>query len=366
MENKLKIGIAHGDINGISYELIIKMMADNKLCEVCTPVLYGSSKVAAYYRKMLNVENFNLNSVQTAKEANPKRCNVVNCVDDEVKVEPGQETPESDEAAMLALNTALDALDGGELAAVVAAPVGIRAFHLQKAEGCTELLTNRYDARQATPLLVGNHLKVGFMTMHLPLHEVASHISLNSVLTKLKTLDHTLRRDFTIRKPRIAVLGLNPRTGGQEQGETEKEALVPAIAKARENGILAFGPYHADTFFTGMDYQKFDVVLAMYHDQGMIPFKTLEGNEGAVLVAGLPVVYTSSVSGTAFDIAGQGTGDETGLRNALYLAMDVYAPRKENTALASNPLQHYNVEGNANESDLNVDQIAGIRHQSED
>lgn len=364
MENRLKVGITHGDINGVAYEIVIKMMAENRICEVCTPVFYGSPKVAAYYRKNLTVENFNLNSIQSPQEANPKRCNVINCVDDAVKVDVGKETPESDEAAMSVLKRALDDLDHKELDVVVATPQGSRSFLSEEAGGYTGYLNKRYEVKSGMPLLVGERMKVAFVTENVPFKEIGPEITTGNILNKLKVLDYCLKRDFTIRKPRIAVLGLNPHTGENCMfGEEEKNVILPAIEKAREHGIMALGPYAPDSLFCGTDYEKFDAVLAMYYDQGMIPFKTLEGVEGAVLMAGLPVVCTSTVHGMAYDIAGQGIADETALRKAVYLAIDVYNTRMQNVALARNPLPHYDVAGNANETDMNVDQIAGVKEE---
>ena len=365
MDNRLLVGFYYFYVNGIGYELIIKMMAENKMCEVCTPVLFGSSKVAAYHRKVLNIENFNLNSIQKAQEANAKRCNIVNCVDDAIKVDLGQETAESDEAAMTALKVALDALDREEIQVLVGAPQGCRSF--QPAESCPAFLAARYDARNVMPLLVGEKMKMGFVTHHLPFREVSEQISINNIFYKLKLLNSCLQRDFTIRKPRIAVLGLNPHVGeGCMYGEEERNIIMPAIEKARNNGIMALGPYAPDSLFCGIEFEKFDVILAMYHDQGMIPFKTIEGNTGAVLLAGLPVVYTSTVHGTAYDIVGQGIGDESAMRNAVYLAMDVYQNRTMNEELTRNQLKHYDIASNSNESDLNVEQIAGVKNDTEE
>lgn len=364
MENRLKVGVTHGDVNGIGYELIIKMMAENRICEVCTPVLYGSSKVAAYHRKPLNVENFSLNSIQNAQDANSKRCNIINCVDDAIKVDLGKETPESDEAAMIALNVALDDLDGKRIEVLVGAPQGCNAFKPES--GCPAFLAKRYDAKNIMPLLVGEKMKMGFVTTHVPFQDIAANITVANIYNKLRLLDSCLKRDFTIRKPRIGVLGLNPHTGeGCMFGDEEKNVIVPAIEKARNSGIMAFGPYAADALFSGIEFEKFDVILAMYHDQGMIPFKAIEGYAGAVLMAGLPVVYTSTVHGMAYDIVGKDAGDESGMRNALYLAIDVYNNRMANAELQENPLRHYDIAGNANESDLNVEQIAGLKNDAE-
>lgn len=364
MENRLIVGITQGDVNGIGYELLIKAMAENRICEVCTPVLFGSSKVAAYHRKALNIENFSLNNIQRPQEANAKRCNIINCVDDAIKVDLGQETPESDEAAMLALNTALEALDRKEIDVLVGSPQGCASF--QPASGCPDFFARRYEARNMMTLLVGEKMKMGFVTNHLPLSEVPANITFNAVYSKLKLLDNCLKKDFMIRKPRIGVLGLNPHSGENcLYGEEEKNVIIPAIEKARENGIMALGPYASDGLFSGIEFEKFDVILAMYHDQGMIPFKAIEGNGGAVLLAGLPVVYTSTVHGMAYDIVGQNLGDESGLRSAIYLAIDVYNNRMTNAELMCNPLKHYDIASNSNESDLNVEQIAGVKGEEE-
>ena len=367
MENKLRVGITHGDINGISYELIIKMMAENKICEVCIPIFYGSSKVAAFHRKSLAVENFNLTNINTPQEANAKRCSVINCVDDAVKVDLGKETPESDAAAMIALKAALDSLDKHEIDVVVASPQGCNSFQLEGAAGCIEYLAKRYNSKNVMPLLVGEKMKMGFVTTHIPFKDIESNITVGNIVAKLKVLDGVLKKNFTIRKPRIAVLGLNPHAGENcLYGDEEKNIILPALEKARENGIMALGPYAPDALFSGIDFEKFDAVLAMYHDQGMIPFKTIEGNAGAVLIAGLPVIYTSTVHGTAFDAVGQDQGDESGLRNAVYVAIDAYNNQVQNADLLKRPLPHYDIAGNTNESDLNVEQIAGVKEESGD
>ena len=199
MENRLTVGFTHGDVNGIGYELIIKMMAENRICEVCTPVLFGSSKVAAYHRKALNIENFSLNSIQNARDANPKRCNIVNCVDDAIKVDLGQETPESDDAAVLALKAALTALDRNEIDVLVGAPQGCNSF--KPAASCPVFFSERYETRNVMPLLVGEKMKMGFVTNHLPFRDIAGNITVNNIYCKLKLLDACLKKDFTIRKP---------------------------------------------------------------------------------------------------------------------------------------------------------------------
>ncbi|MGL5683310.1 MAG: PdxA family dehydrogenase [Marinifilaceae bacterium] len=363
MENKLKVGIAHGDVNGISYELIINIMEDNRLCEICTPILYGSSKVVAYHRKTLNLENLGFNSITSPQNANPKRCNIINCVDDEIKVELGQETPEADKAAMTALKRALDDLDRGDLDVVVMAPQTSASFAAENSHGVTDFLGRRYRARNIMPLLVGPNLRMSFMTNHIPLKDVASQINIDNCFFKIRQLSQTLQTDFTIDKPVIGVMGLNPHTTHEAMGEEETNVIVPAIERLRERGIMALGPYSAERLFTGVDYEKFDLVMAMYHDQGMIPFNTLVGKTGTMMFAGIPVVVTSTAHGVAYDIAGKGEADDTGMRNAIYMAIDAFNNRTQNMELSSNPLKHYDVGGNANETDMNVEQIVGIKEE---
>lgn len=362
MENRLTVGLAHGDVNGIGYELIIKMMTENKICDLCTPILFGSSKAAAYHRKALNIEGFALNSIQKPEEANAKRCNVINVTDDAVKVDLGRETRESDESAMLALRMALDSLDAGQICALAAAPQGFASFP----KGYLAYFAERYRVQQMMPLFVGEHLRIGFVTLHVPFREAAGAVTAERVYNKLVLLNDCLKTDFTIRKPRIAVLGLNPHAGeGGICGEEEKNALVPAITKARDAGIMALGPYSVEALFSTRAYEGFDAILAMYHDQGALPFRLIERNGGAVYFAGLPVVYTTTIHGMAYDIVGKGVADDTGMRKALYLGMDVYRNRKMNANLKKNPLKHYSIASNGNEGDLNVEQIAGVEKEKE-
>ena len=356
MENRLTVGFTHGDVNGIGYELIIKMMAENRICEVCTPVLFGSSKVAAYHRKALNIENFSLNSIQNARDANPKRCNIVNCVDDAIKVDLGQETPESDDAAVLALKAALTALDRNEIDVLVGAPQGCNSF--KPAASCPVFFSERYETRNVMPLLVGEKMKMGFVTNHLPFRDIAGNITVNNIYYKLKLLDACLKKDFTIRKPRIAVLGLNPHSGENcMYGEEEKNVIIPAIERARDNGIMALGPYAPDGLFSGVEFEKFDVILAMYHDQGLAPFKALAMDEGVNYTAGLPVIRTSPAHGTAYDIAGKGIASEDSFRQAIYVAIDVFRNRQREKEAHANPLRKQYYEKRDDSDKLKLDSV---------
>jgi len=359
---KLRIGIAHGDVNGIGYELIIKMLSDNKICELFTPVLFGSSKIAAYYRKSMKVDNFSLNNIQKPQDANKKRCNVINCINDEVKVEPGVETKESDEAAMTALRQGLDAVSSRKVDVLVAAPQRVSSYCVEGTSGCQDYLSKYFDVNNIMPFLIGEKVKIGFVSCYTPFNKIMQEITRENIVNKIKIMEYSLINDFMIEKPRIAVLSLNPYIGkGHKFGNEEYDVIIPSIESARELGIMALGPYNADQIFKNMDYSKFDAVLALYHDQGMIPFKSIEGNRGVMLMAGLPYVITTTVHGTAYDIVTQNKGDETALRNAAYVAIDVYRNRQINKEINANPLSHYDVSSNTNETDLNVEQIAGVR-----
>lgn len=361
MENRLNVGITHGDVNGISYELIIKLLLENRICELCVPILYGSPKVAAYYRKVLNVENFSLNTIKDPGEANGKRSNIIHCVDDNVKVDLGKETPESDQAAMIALKVALDHLDKKEIDVLALAPQGPGSFLLEGVNSLTEYLSKRYNAPEAMSLLVNEKMKMGFVAEYVKLRDVPSQITQKNIVKKLTLLDDTLRIDFTISKPKIAVLGLNPQVKCGQNGEEETNVIMPAIERARQNGIMAIGPFPADRFFSERMYEKFDAVLAMYYDQGVVAFKSLDEEDAACYVAGLPVICGTGLTDARYDIVGQDLGNEQGLRNALYLTMDVFVHREQNLELQKHPLPHYDIASNSNETDLNVEQIEGVR-----
>ena len=360
MENRLIAGITQGDVNSVAYELIIKLLDENQMCEFCTPVLYGSSKVASYYRKMLNTENFNLNAIKEVAEANSKRNNIINCVDDNVKVDVGKETPDSSRASMDALKYALDQLDKKLIHTLLISPQGKGSLLSEGSATLLEYLTKRYEMPDAMSLYVGGYMRVAFVSEQMKLSDALGQITPQNVTNKLKLLHDSLRLDFTIQKPKIAVLGLN----GDLQ-EEETKILVPVLENARQSAIVAMGPFPADRFFADQLYKKFDAVLAMYPEQGLIPFKSLEAEPGAVYVMGLPVVCTFALNDTEYEIAGKGEIDAQSFRNAFYLGMDVYMQRERNTQLLKNQLPHYDIVQNNNESDLNVEQIEGVRSETE-
>lgn len=339
---KVKVAITQGDINGIGYEIIFKTLADPKILELYTPVIYGSSKVAAYHRKALNIPNFSLNSIRSGEEAHPKRVNIVNCLDDNIRVELGKATDTGGKAAFEALKKAVEDLKNGVVDVLVTAPINKNATYSENFNfpGHTEFLADQFGGKSHIMLMVSSKLKVGVVTGHIPLKEVAGQLSIERVLEKIRVLDKTLRFDFTIRKPRIAVLGVNPHAGDEGLlGDEEINIIKPSIDVAREEGIMALGPYPADGLFGSGDVGRFDAVLAMYHDQGLAPFKSIAFSEGVNFTGGLPVIRTSPDHGTAFEIAGENKADETSFREAVYLAIDVFKQRKMHEKISADPLK---------------------------
>ncbi len=360
MENgKLKVGITQGDINGIGYEVIIKTLIDNRILDFCTPIVYGSSKIAAFHRKTLGIEDFNLNVITSAADANPRRANIINCVDDEVKVDLSKSTPEAGKSAFMALERATDDLKAGLIDVLVTAPINKKniqsdAFHFP---GHTEFLEQKFaTGKRGLMLSICDVMRVAILTGHLPLRDVYRYINVDNIVEKLEIFNQSLKADFGVMRPRIAVLGLNPHAGDNGLlGTEEQDAIIPAIKKANENGILAFGPYPPDGFFGAGSFKSFDGVLAMYHDQGLVPFKALSMEQGVNFTAGLPVVRTSPDHGTAYDKAGIGKASPDSFRQALYLACDIYQNRLHFEEISKNPLKKQREERNGRRNnDRNV------------
>lgn len=341
MSNKIKIGISQGDINGISYEIIIKALMDNRVNELCTPIIYGSPKVAAYHRKALDIENFSLNNINKVEEANDKRPNIINCIDENIRVELGKSTKMAGEASHQALEAAVKDLKEGKLDALVTAPINKHNIQSEefKYSGHTEYLQHVFGSGEVLMLMVSNLLKVGVVAGHVPVASLSEHITHTRILDKIRVMKHSLNYDFGIRKPRIAVLGLNPHAGDNGLlGTEEMEIITPAIEDATKEGILAQGPYPADGFFGSGNFAHFDGVLAMYHDQGLAPFKALVVDEGINFTAGLPVIRTSPAHGTAYDLAGKNESNHGSFLNAIYLAIDIFRNRSRFEEINSNPL----------------------------
>jgi 4-hydroxythreonine-4-phosphate dehydrogenase len=339
---KLKIGITHGDINGIGYEIILKTLSENYITDLCVPIVYGSSKIAAYYRKNIGLENFSFNLIKHPSEANLKRPNLINVLTDEYKAEPGIPSPTSGKAAFISLERATEDLKRGLLDAIVTAPIDKHAIKSANFDfiGHTEFLQQKFGSQNVLMFLISENLKIATVTNHVPLQEVKSLINTSIILEKLKILNQSLIKDFGITKPKIAILGLNPHAGDNGIiGKEENEIIVPALKLAREEKIMAMGPYPADGFFASLSYKKFDAVLSMYHDQGLIPFKLLSFETGVNFTAGLQVIRTSPAHGTAFDIADKNMANPSSFRHALYAAIDIYKKRMEYAEYTKNPVE---------------------------
>ncbi len=341
MKNKLKIGISHGDVNGISYEVIIKTLKDSRINEICTPIIYGSPKVAAYHKKALDIEDFSPTGISSPEEARGNKCYIINCVDENIRVELGKATESAGIDSYKALKEATDALESGTIDALVTGPVNKQ--NIQHSEfsysGHTEYLQARFKVDEVMMLMVSDLLKVGLVAGHVPISSLSSMITRELVVDKLKILAKSLLVDFGIRNPRIAVLGLNPHAGDDGLlGSEEQKQITPAILEAKELGITALGPYAADGFFGAGRFKLFDAVLAMYHDQGLAPFKSLSMDSGVNFTAGLPVVRTSPAHGTAYELAGKNKASAASFRNALYLAIDVARNRELYKEISADPL----------------------------
>lgn len=339
--DKIIIGITQGDINGISYEVIMKALADNRLFDLCTPVVYGSPKVAAYHRKALELENFSFNLIRTVDEAVAKKANLINCIDDSARVELGKSTPYAGEASLQALETAVKDLAEGKIDAVVTGPINKANIKSDRFNfnGHTEFFETRFKSDGVLMLMVNELMRIGVVTAHVPLANVNEYIVKDAVLNKLRILNKSLLADFGIRKPRIAVMGLNPHAGDSGLiGDEEINEIIPAINAAREEGIMAFGPFPADGFFGAGNYVRYDALLAMYHDQGLIPFKALTTEGGVNFTAGLPIVRTSPAHGTAYDIAGKNEASPDSFLKAIYMACDIYRNRIRHREITANPL----------------------------
>ena len=340
-EKRIRIGITQGDTNGVGYEVMLKTLEEPTILELCTPVIYGNPRILTYHRKGLNL-TMNFTPIQRADEAQNDRVNMVVVDDSEVKIEMGTPSPEAGQQALKALERALADYKAGKIDVLVTAPINKNtiqsdAFHFP---GHTEYIQDKVgDGSKALMILMNERLRVALVTTHLPISEVAKAITEDEVLGKLRILNGSLLRDFSISGPRIAVLSLNPHAGDNGLlGKEEQETIAPAIEKAQSEGINAFGPYAADGFFGSRAYEHYDAVLAMYHDQGLTAFKALAMDDGVNFTAGLPVVRTSPAHGTAYDIAGKGVADEASFRQAIFAAIDIWRNRQFYDEARENPL----------------------------
>lgn len=341
-EEKIIVGITQGDTNGIGLEVIIKTFLEPQMLELCTPVIFGSQKTASYHRKLLNIEDFSFNVIRDTSEANPKRANLINLYEEEINIELGKPTEISGKYAYKSLEAATNALEQKKIDVLVTAPINKNNIQSEnfRFPGHTEYLDEKFGKGNSLMLLVKDNLRIAVVTGHIPVTQVATQLSSEKIFKKITILHQSLIRDFGIRKPKIAVLGLNPHASDNGLiGKEEQEIIIPAINKTREENMLAFGPYPADGFFGNSTYKEFDAVLAMYHDQGLIPFKTLAFSDGVNYTAGLSIIRTSPDHGTAYDIAGKNCADPQSFRNAIYYALDIYKNRKMYEEITANPLK---------------------------
>ncbi|HVY75689.1 MAG TPA: 4-hydroxythreonine-4-phosphate dehydrogenase PdxA [Puia sp.] len=355
---KPAIGISVGDINGIGTELILKSFSDNRLLELCTPVIFGSNKLINFYRKSIPDSNLNYQHIKDLSRPFPKQVNVFNCWEEEVNITPGQLNDTGGKYAIKSLTAAVSALKDKKIQGLVTAP--IHKKNIQSPEfsftGHTPYLLQAFGMKDVLMLMSADNFRVGLVTEHVPVHDIAKYITRDIILSKLNILRDSLIRDFGIDKPRIAVLGLNPHAGDEGLiGREEEEIIKPAIKDAKHN-MLVFGPYPADAFFAHGHQLKFDAVLAMYHDQGLIPFKSLANGEGINYTAGLPAVRTSPDHGTAFDIAGKNKADHRSFLAAVFGCLEILEKRREYAENHKNPLKKMGAVVLAGAEDEKIDE----------
>jgi 4-hydroxythreonine-4-phosphate dehydrogenase len=340
IDNKVIVGISQGDINGIGLEVVLKTLLEPGIADICTPVLFSSQKTVSYYRKVLGLEEFSFNPMREFSQINSKKVNVFVCYEEEVNIEMGKLTEVGGKYAYISLEKATQALLDKNIDVLVTAP--INKSNIQgdnfKFVGHTEYLGSMLSGDPLMLMCSENGLRIAVATGHIPLKEVHSKLTIDGVARKILQLHESLRKDFGVRKPKIAVLGLNPHAGdGGAIGNEDKEIIIPAIEKAKTNGLV-YGPYSADAFFGNGTYKQFDAVLAMYHDQGLIPFKTIAFNEGVNFTAGLNAVRTSPDHGTGYDIAGKNQANEQSFKRAMYAAIDIFKNRQLHDEITENPL----------------------------
>ena len=356
---KIRVGITHGDINGVGYEVILKAFSDPTMMELCTPIVYGSPKVATYHRKAMDIQT-NFSIINVADEAQDGKLSILNCVDDELKVELTAATSDAGKAALDALERALQDYREGLIDVLVTAPINKHtiqsdAFHFP---GHTEYIEERVgDRRKALMILLKDDFRVALVTGHIPVKDISATITKELIMEKMSIFHRSLKQDFGIDSPRIAVFSLNPHAGDNGViGTEESEVIIPAMQEMIAKGIQCFGPYPADGFMGSGNFTRFDGILAMYHDQGLAPFKALAMDEGVNFTAGLPIVRTSPAHGTAYDIAGQGIASEASFRQAIYTAIDVYRNRIIDKEIHARPLRKQYHERRDDSDILKLDQ----------
>ncbi len=331
--HKPRIGITLGDYNGVGPEVVLKALSDNRILNFVTPVIYGSSRVISYYKKLFNIDELNYTQVRNKGQYAQKGINVINTSsEDTFEISPGRASTESGKAAFVALKQASSELKEGHIDALVTAPIDKHTIHSDEFpfKGHTEFLTQFFEASDSLMFMISDKLRVGLVTEHIPVKDIAASLTKEKIESKLKVMDHSLRKDFGIVKPKIAVLGLNPHAGDNGLlGEEENLIIRPVIADQKNKGRLVYGPFPADGFFAAGTYSKYDGVLAMYHDQGLVPFKSIAFGDGVNFTAGLPVIRTSPDHGTGYGIAGKNQANDGSLREAIYQAAEIFRQRNE-------------------------------------
>jgi 4-hydroxythreonine-4-phosphate dehydrogenase len=347
MDEKIKIGISIGDYNGIGAEVILKTLDDERMAKMANFVIYGHRSVLNHYAKILQLGHVQILDYKHEDKHNPKVLQVIPCWTDQVEVKPSEATDDAGAKALLALNAAADDLIAGHIDVLVTAPLNKQTVSKQLPDfrGQTEFIATKAGSENPMMMLVAERLKIGLVSGHVSLKEVPAKMEMLQIISKIEALHKTLKQDFLIDKPRIAVLGLNPHSGDNGLlGKEEKEIIAPSVIKARDKGILVMGPYSADGFFGAGSYLHFDAVLAMYHDQGLIPFKTIAFDTGVNFTASTGVIRTSPDHGTGYDIAGQGKANPDSMRAAIYLGIDIYQHRQTYKEMTANPLERVRLE----------------------
>lgn len=341
-ENRIRVGISQGDMNGIGPEVIIKTFADPMMLELCIPVVFSSQKIMSAHRKAIGLEEFNFNLVRDLEQLNTKRLNLLSFYEEDLNLEFGKASPVAGRYSLRSIDLACEALLQGKIDVLVTAPIDKNsvAAELPGFNGHTDYLRQKLGAEQSLMLLLNEGLRVGLVTDHIPLREVAQHITKENIVKKAKLMAKSLLEDFGVRRPKIAILGLNPHAGdGGTLGKEEQEIILPAVEQLKSENILAFGPFAADGFFGSGNYQKYDGVLAMYHDQGLAPFKALSFSGGVNFTAGMKYVRTSPDHGTGYDLAGKNLANESSFRQAIYTAMDIFRKRNNWQEISADPLK---------------------------
>ncbi len=341
--NRPKIGISTGDLNGIGIEVIIKTFEDERMLQHCTPILYGSSKVFSYHRNVYKRPDFKYQIISSAEKSRNDAFNIINCWSEQVALDLGKPDPQHGVYALKALEAVAYDIQNGKIDVIVTSPINKKNISLEKEDftGQTEFFQQKFGTEESLMMLVSDNMKVALVTNHVPVSKIAENITAERIRTKLQLLDQSLRRDFLVDKPKIAVLALNPHAGDEGVIGNEDDELIRPVVKSvnEKDGIMAFGPYAADGFFGSGTYRNFDAILAMYHDQGLVPFKALSFGDGVNFTAGLPYVRTSPDHGTAYDIAGRGIADSDSFQKAVFMGLDILRNRQNYDEMHANPVR---------------------------